>query len=138
MYILLGLFFVSCGGLAVLFLRHLKRVRVLSQEELMRVIDASPSPFYQIKKDYLLPFSLWCRHTAFFLFYHFGEWIVRRIRRLLLYIEERLQKIGDYLHGRKVVMREKGQSPFWDSMHEWKEELKNNKEENEKKHNAAE
>ncbi|MDP2676330.1 MAG: hypothetical protein Q8O83_01455 [bacterium] len=125
MYISLGLFLFASGGISVLFLRHMKGVRAFSQEELVQFIDTHPSPFHHIKQDYLSPFYQWCRHTVSFLFYHVGEWVVRRTRFLLLYAERQLKKIGDYLHGRKIVMRKKGQSPFWDSMHEWKEELKN-------------
>lgn len=124
MYIFFGLFLFACAGMVVLFVRHIREIRALTEEKIFQFIESNPSPLYQIKADYLLPFLQWCKQTASFLFYHFGEWIVRRIRASLLYIERRLRKVGEYLHGRKVVMRKKGQSPFWDSMHEWKEEIK--------------
>jgi len=125
MYIFLGLFLLSFGGISALFLRHISAVRALPEEELVQFVDMNPSPFYSLQQDYVVPFSRWCQHTASFLFYHFGEWVVRHIRALLLFVEKRLKRIGDYLHGRKIVMRKKGQSPFWDSMHVWKEEIKN-------------
>lgn len=106
-------------------MRHASRVREITKEELTNFVDATPSLFHEMRIAYFVPLGIWLKQSGSFLLYHFGELFLKLVSKRLLYIEAKLRIVADYLHGRKIVMRKKGQSPFWDSMHEWKEEMQN-------------
>ena len=133
MFYFIALIAVSFVGLAILFLRHVSHVRKLSEEHIYSLIRDKPSPFHEVK-HFLIPFGIWMKQRISFLFLRISEKGVKRLQWLLLYCEKKLRFIADYLHGRKAFLRHKGQSPFWESMHEWKNELKNgNSKQGEKK-----
>lgn len=118
-----SLLLISLVGFIALLSRHLSYVRSLKEEEIREFILTTPSPVKSFWRR-TSSLRLWVFEHFSYLFYHFTEWTIKWIRVSLMIVEERLRIIGDYLHGRKIFFHKKRPSPFWSSIHEWKNGLK--------------
>lgn len=115
------LFIISFLGLSILFARHIKVIRGLSDEEQKEIVNSEPDFSSDFKFAFFIPLQRWVNNVlipGFWnaveqLFKHFGFWLSK--------LEKRVKNITDYLHGRNVALNNGGEpSEHIKELNEWK------------------
>ena len=99
---------VSLVCAAAIILRNLPMVRALTEEELARAMAERFSVREELLSRLLLPACDRAHDYCVPKFYAFSEKTLRRLRILILKAENKLQKVADYLKGKRNLSGDNG------------------------------
>ncbi|MEK7646764.1 MAG: hypothetical protein AAB378_00090 [Patescibacteria group bacterium] len=121
---------ISIIGAAVIILRNLPMVRSLTEEELNRAMAERFSVREELLSRLLVPVCDRAHDYCVPKFYAFSEKTLRRFRILILKTENKLQKVADYLKGKRNLNGDSGNggvknSDYWRSINEHQNSIKN-------------
>lgn len=116
----------SALGLLVIFFRRLYEVRIMSQEEFLYSLKDTKPFFSDFHKIIVVPISTFYRNVFLPRFFKRAEKTVHWFRIHILKFEHSLFSLKHYFRGKHEISTE-GHSPYWKEMREYKEDLKEGK-----------
>lgn len=121
---------ISIIGAAAIILRNLPMVRSLTEEELHRAMAERFSVREELLSRLLVPACDRAHNYCVPRFYAFSEKTLRRFRILILKTENKLQKVADYLRGKRNLSSDNSggsakNSDYWREINEHQNSVKN-------------
>ncbi|MBI5045496.1 MAG: hypothetical protein HZC14_00565 [Candidatus Niyogibacteria bacterium] len=121
---------LSFVGVVAIILRNLSLVRSLTEEELARAMAERFSVREELLSRLLVPACDRAHDYCVPKFYAFSEKTLRRFRILVLKTENKLQKVADYLKGKRNLNGDSGNgsvknSDYWREINEHQNNVKN-------------